>query len=653
MPAIEQTAAVTESRNFKMHPELLWSVIKSQAGTREKALLESVMNAVDAGATRCDIYINEDEYTVKDDGRGFQSRQEIENFFETFGTPHAEGDADYGTYRMGRGQLFAFSRTLWRSAGFSMDVDIKTMGLSYDLKTDLDHVHGCTIEGRWHERIDRAEVIRTVHDLAQLAQWMQITVEVNGKKINKIATEHPWDVETDDAYIAIKKAGGLEVYNRGAMVKVYPGHQFGLSGTIVTKVRLQVNFARNDILLSECLVWKRIKRQLDTMCGKLVNKKTLTDYERDALARRFSRKEIEYGEVRRLGLLIDVSGNKRTLSELASATRLCVVSEHRDWAIGERVLNQKLAFVIRSATLDRFGVDTAEELLTLLRLNTNIDDADKLRLAQIDERRNEIREMRKEVLKLNPKASYENDTDLSEFADEEHMLYRKALSIESQYPHRGAFDHLSIVGLVDVAKHINDTYDILEDEGLSPHQKAMLAGLRSASTVMSQSIAFDKYRALSEEEQKKIPRDRNHRPLWDKWMAPRAVMVGRSDVADAWTDGESYIAFNLDTINTVLSGGRTISSLAAIMIHEYCHLEPDLGGHVHSSDFYQLFHEYVCDSTMEHIRYHLLNAYAKAIASLGKKPNAALLGLIKADSKAMGDAYDQIGNHNPTEEVET
>lgn len=40
-----------ESRAFRMHKDLLWSVIQSQSGTFEKALLELVMNAVDANAT--------------------------------------------------------------------------------------------------------------------------------------------------------------------------------------------------------------------------------------------------------------------------------------------------------------------------------------------------------------------------------------------------------------------------------------------------------------------------------------------------------------------------------------------------------------------------------------------------------------------------
>ena len=105
-----ETSQDSEIRKFKMHPDLLFSVIKSQAGTQEKAILEAVMNAVDAGATKCEIKIDENGYSIVDDGKGFVSRQEVDEFFETFGTPHKEGDATYGRFRMGRGQLFALDR---------------------------------------------------------------------------------------------------------------------------------------------------------------------------------------------------------------------------------------------------------------------------------------------------------------------------------------------------------------------------------------------------------------------------------------------------------------------------------------------------------------------------------------------------------------
>jgi len=79
-----------EIREFKMHQALLGNVIKEQAGTVQKAILEAVMNAVDAGSTYTNVTIEPDHVRVVDDGRGFQSKLEVEEWFETFGTPHDE-----------------------------------------------------------------------------------------------------------------------------------------------------------------------------------------------------------------------------------------------------------------------------------------------------------------------------------------------------------------------------------------------------------------------------------------------------------------------------------------------------------------------------------------------------------------------------------
>lgn len=79
----------TEARRFVMHPNLLYDVILRQAGSLEKAILEGVMNAIDAGASRCVVRLEARKVVIEDDGRGFRSRSEIEAFFETFDTPYA------------------------------------------------------------------------------------------------------------------------------------------------------------------------------------------------------------------------------------------------------------------------------------------------------------------------------------------------------------------------------------------------------------------------------------------------------------------------------------------------------------------------------------------------------------------------------------
>src|ERR1041385_2565716 len=88
--ARQRAQLMTESRNFRMHEKLLLDVIRKQAGTIQKACLEAVMNSIEAGAGEVIVEINTSTILITDNGRGFQSRQEIEQFFETFGQPHTE-----------------------------------------------------------------------------------------------------------------------------------------------------------------------------------------------------------------------------------------------------------------------------------------------------------------------------------------------------------------------------------------------------------------------------------------------------------------------------------------------------------------------------------------------------------------------------------
>ena len=56
---------------WKLHHNLINHLVDRQAATPEKALLELVMDAADAGATRVDIMISAGGFTIVDDGKGY------------------------------------------------------------------------------------------------------------------------------------------------------------------------------------------------------------------------------------------------------------------------------------------------------------------------------------------------------------------------------------------------------------------------------------------------------------------------------------------------------------------------------------------------------------------------------------------------------
>ena len=542
-------AIKTEARNFRMDPNLLWSVIKSQAGTLEKALLEAVMNAVDAGASSCAITLDREKYKVTDDGKGFVSRREIEEFFETFGTPHSDGDSVYGRFRMGRGQLFSFSRTVWTSGEFRMDVDIKERGLSYDLEEGHAPVKGCQIEGFLYTPLTVSDLVTIAQSMKDYVRYMQIPVTFNGTRINKDLSDTKWTEETDDACLLIKPSGGLTVYNLGALVRVYPAHTFGVSGTIVSKKPLAVNFARTDILTAECAVWKRIRASVKPYVGAITRKKSITESERETLGRAALRGELSLSELLNAKLLMTVFGKNISLGDIVGWETVTLAETEADYVKGEKLANLKVAVVLRPTTLTRFGVDTIEELWSSLHKVLN------------------------------------------------RLLGKLFVGMPVYTPFR------------DLAHLVKQSYDAVEEKTLTKPQKTLLIGLYWASRTVAASMN----------------------------LPARLIHAGKSDVASAWTDGSNYICFNVEVLSAVLSGKRSLSYLLSLLAHEYCHGASDEGGHGHTPEFYETFHNLyleqdVAFAPMEIARGELLSRYVREAMRAGIKPAQGIRMALKREN---------------------
>lgn len=357
---------MAETREFTVHPAILHSVILAQAGTLAKGLCEAFMNAVDAGATKFNVTMDAKEFVVEDNGRGFQSREEIENWFECFGTPHEEGDATYGKFRMGRGQLMAFARTIWRTGEFEMDADIKNRGLNYDLKAGLKKVKGCAIKGILNKELELYELNDALREFTELVRFGQIPVTLNGKVITKKVNSIKWDVETDDFYIKLDSSSELKVYNLGVLVKGYGSYRFGSGGVVVSKRPFKVNFARNDILTSECDIWPNVVKLVKAKSAtKVAKKAVMTEYEREFLVKSMAAGS-ELGEALRNAKVITTGvGSHVTVTTMAYAGLPYTAAEKGD-RLAERLHRAKVAFVVSRETLDRFGVDTLDELLEKL-----------------------------------------------------------------------------------------------------------------------------------------------------------------------------------------------------------------------------------------------------------------------------------------------
>jgi hypothetical protein len=358
---------MSEKRAFKVHPQLLFDVIQRQAGTLTKALCEGVMNSIDAGSTAITVELAEDHAVVSDDGKGFCNREEIELFFETFGQPHKPGDAVYGTFRMGRGQMFSFGRNRWRSGRFAMDVDIKGRGLDYDL-TEVGEKHeGCEIRIDLYKPLTMLQCREIADELRRFVRYVPVPVTVNGQQINRDPAKEKWDLVDGDAYYKFAQ-GRLALYNLGVFVNDNRAYSLGIGGTVVTKKQLRLNFARNDILSDECEVWRRVAKVLRSKADKNIGAKrgALNAEERALLARRLRAGELSAEAAADAAVFQDCTGRWLTIAGLSSMAYPYggKITAGSKGPKSEKVQKAKLAVALNSDLFDQFfSVDDLDELI--------------------------------------------------------------------------------------------------------------------------------------------------------------------------------------------------------------------------------------------------------------------------------------------------
>lgn len=348
-----------ETRRFKMHPKLLLDVIQRQAGSLAKAILEGVMNSVDAGAESCVVSIKERTVLISDDGKGITKRADIETFFETFGQPHDESEGKvYGTFRMGRGQMFAFGRNRWRTGPFEMHVDVKTLGLDYQLRGDMPEQEGCHIQIGLYEPLKTSDLAETERLIRKWVKYAPITVEINGEDATVDPADEKWDHVLDEAYIKLLPGRGeLAVYNLGVHTMDLGGYQYGTGGVIVSREQLKVNFARNDIQ-STCPVWRKVKPFVARQAEERIRREPeLNDHQRQRICHLVAQGEPPEGAFK-LKLFTTASGKHMSAEQILREQHTfngklshCPLGNR----LGDKLLQQKVALVLADECMQRFS----------------------------------------------------------------------------------------------------------------------------------------------------------------------------------------------------------------------------------------------------------------------------------------------------------
>lgn len=562
MTAFSANQTIPQRRAFKVHPSIIKTLIHEQAGSLPKAVAELVMNSVDAGATRIDMTVDIDgRFEFADDGKGFQSSEEIEQFFDTFGTPHTDDSPHFGRFRCGRGQIMSYASTIWRSGKFEMRVDLNDAALEsgYDLIEHEESHTGCRITGRFYkfkQSFQTADYsLRTFFtgypggsaggELGLIVRYVPIPIFVNGQQINHLAADESWDHEDDHAWYRFSRdADELHVYNRGVSVTRYPAGRFGAGGVVCTEVPLELNLARNSVIESRCATWQAIVAALEERFAfHLTRVKKLTETEAAALLRDlyFSDKQLNWkaqGVVGKLRFVPDIFGKLVTPVEGLSGDRFTLFDgEHT--GIAERVHREGLATVVMPRLLSIANARVSEENLGIV-LST----------------------------------------------------LRRKLSLG------GNRETFSIVPFSHFVQQLNDTATLLDDAELDPEERLALESLRLVNRRIFKAVWPD---------------------LHDYGLVRRLV-AGVTDAADAWTDGSTFIAIHRGALSGIRHGGPLW--LVTLLIHEYAHPETSLGEHHHDFDFLSRFHEATRRMTVSEIVDDAFRYYVQGLTKLGKRPSS-------------------------------
>ena len=520
---------VVQNRSLTMHENLLYDVITRQAGTPEKAVLEAVMNSSEAGATRVDIKADIDTnnnfiVTIKDNGKGIISEKELTEYFETFGTPHSDNENKvWAEFRMGRGQMFAFGDNYWRTGPFSMHVDIKNLGLKYILTGNLPVFNGCEIVIKFYRNPIHSYLYPSLdafkNCIKKLIEFIEIPVYFNEEQISFNPNNLQWDMEDKYAYYVFMKEGeGIKIFNMGAYVKTLCPYDYGMSGIVVSKNKLKMNFARNDIL-SDCIEFQEICKTLNSRRKETLvkdKKKNISADERKSLLKSLKHGDITLNEIFSKKIIKTSQGKYLSVKNIFENYGKWTFSPDNN-IIADKIQEQGIALCLSDSNLEFLGYGKKNKNIFFEWL-------------------------------LNEQDSY-------------HI--RKSNEI---------FERLS-------EQYVPFFYEYGYANCLSENykQNSFIVSLEKMTIVEKRIVTV-------------LNNCLNH------LLGNRVICIGESDIANAWTDGNSYIALNRDFLKHLnIMNPSGAYKLLSLICHELSHDEETNNTHIHGEYFYENFYNLTMD----------------------------------------------------------
>ncbi|UDJ82114.1 ATP-binding protein [Kosakonia oryzae] len=557
---------------FELDPQIIHHIIYSQAGSIGKAVIELIMNSVDAGAGAVIIDITPEGFSCRDDGRGFASYDDVKRYFGRFGTPHQEGDATYGRFRLGRGQIMAHARTLWRSQAWQMSVDTREMGYHYDLEELTAPVPGCVISGEWYDPLTSQERMSCLQEIRDLVRYTPVTVHLNGTVITRQPALEKWDMEDDEAWYRLREEGAVSVYNQGVLVRHDPAQVWGVGGLIVSKKPLALNVSRTEILRKTCPVWKSIAARFGRLAATFSDnqgKHRKTEARREKTARSLLSGEGDMQSLFNGEEVITLLPGKQHVTLEHFIRKCCHYPSAVDKSCftliryagevprGELIARAGIAPVVHPVTLSRFGCYEPEEFMECLsRVRENL------------------------------------------------MEYRDPLPREQRWG-SGWLSELALVDFETLSANFIDSTQMVSEKQLDKETRRAWTALRwclaEYAAVCSGGEAGYQSRAYGGKRFQ--------------------ILLGESTSSDAWTDGETYIAYNIDIVRRLKPDAlRTASLLFSLTEHEVAHQGDSLDCG-HDEAFYQRFHDIstLCAPDRQHYMHIWLMKYTTSLEAEGRR----------------------------------
>ncbi len=551
-----------QKKEFRLDNHAISMLIQAQAGSLQKAILEAVANALDANSSHVKVDITPNTVTIIDNGRGFQNEEEIEKFFATFGFDHSTLDRKVGRFGVGRGQLFHFGKNLWTTNEFTMGVDTKEDMFGYELGKAKKPHQGVKIEIDLYNPMSFSQLSTVENELKKLVKFSTIPVLLNGKEIHKDPNNMQWDAETDDAWFKFDDSHEMKVYSQGLFVQALPDRQFGKGGIVVTKLgkALKQNMARNDMLITDCEIWKRVNETLNQLSKNLKKKsKNSTTNMTEGLRHSMGIQAIRAEESESIDILLSsniftlTNGKHVKLSQLFS-TSYIAAGEPKDLA-ADILISRKQAMIISKKTLHRFEVETVEEFKQVLFKAVDLYE---------------------KIVNNIPGTPFFNNIEDARFHD-------KLTDI------KGIMSRCIFVEEVsDLPMVANTAFTEIRDREADIDERLALALIRRD---LMPELTYQVIRHLKPEE------DISRWSINSRTM--RSIKLATSEAFLACTDGVSKIWIERNFLrNCIQRGPKGFGALAHVLTHELLHDLDSSTGHDHDHQFFQAYHDLTLDGKM-------------------------------------------------------